>query len=1016
MSFLSARTRLLSTSAFVGVAMAVGGQAMAADAAADSSSTVQELVITGSRIPSTNISSVQPIQIITSRSLDQHGYTNIADALNQLPGSGVGITPNGDQSTFGTGRNYINLFNLGSNRTLTLVNGRRFVGANGASLFTGASPGGQVDLNTIPTAFIDRIDVVQATGASVYGSDAISGVINIILKDKFEGVEADAQYGNSSRHDYPDYRVRLSVGHDFFDGRLNLAMNFEWNKTAALDYTQRPWSAAQYTFASNPLNTSSSDGIPANIVITPRTIPELTAGGLIYKSNSISLSQLVTIADPAHPGQTVKAQLTSGSLLAPYDPGTFYQASVAAGGQGLSLAPLTSLETPIDRKLVTLLGRWEITPHIRLHGQAFFTGYDSTEPTNQPIYNSGLFGGISGNLAFNINNPFLPAATVAALQAASPGQQTFYLARASTDLVGRNAVVSQTRSYDLALNLEGDFRAMDRNFRWNVAVSQGRTWGFFDQPSINQTKFALAFDAVTDPATGKAACNFLVNPPPPPAANASAAVKAAYAANVAAAPGCQPLNLFGYGASSQAALDYIAADFREDMVVLQRDVEANFGGEALKLPAGPWSFNVGAEYRWEQSKFLPNDNALNGVGRSVAIAKVVGGFDTKEVYVETRLPVFGGSFSLPYGFRSGELNASYRWVDNSLTGKDIAWTYGGSLEVYKGVSLRASRSQTFRAPAITELFLPTSSVFSTATDPCDKANITTGINPAVRTANCQAAFQALGLPANYQLTSNVQVATVQGTTGGNAQLKNEIGHSWTYGIVLSPKFIPNLTVSADYVHIDLTGAISSFTLTQILQTCYDGPANGPACSRFTRDSQGQITGFQSGFVNAGYTKFAGVSVVINYETDVNQIPLLKQVGDAGHLGATLRMFQTRRLQTSVLGTGADLSDTEGTIGIPRWNDQLDVRYSVGKFHGSWTMHYLSSSLYGRTNTIENRFPLSVGNYYTHDFNVSYDITPNVQARAGIDNVTDSAPPYPTVSPGVYDEIGRFGFVGLKVRY
>jgi iron complex outermembrane recepter protein len=1016
MSFSSARTRLLSTSAFVGVVLAMGGQAMAADAAADSSATVGELVITGSRIPSTNLTSVQPIQIITSKSLDQHGYTNVADAINQLPGSGLGITPNGDQNSFGTGRNYINLFNLGSNRTLTLVNGRRFVGANAASLFTGASPGGQVDLNAIPTAFIDRIDVVQATGASVYGSDAISGVINIILKDKFEGVEADVQYGNSSRNDYPVYRARISAGHDFFDGRLNLAVNFEWNKTTELKYTDRPWTAAQYAFANNPANTSSSDGIPGQIVITPRTIPELTAGGLIYKSNSISLSQLVTIADPAHAGQFVKAQLAPDSTLVPYDPGTFYQASIAAGGQGLSLAPLTSLETPLDRKLVTMIGRLEITPHIRLHGQVFVTGYDSVEPANQPIYNSGLFGGVSGNQPFNINNPFLPASTKAALAAAAPGQTTFYLARASTDIVGSNPVVSQTRSYDIAFNLEGDFEAWNRKFLWNVAASQGRTWGFFDQPSINQTKFALAVDAVTDPATGKPGCNFVVNPPAPPAANASDAVKAAYAANVAAAPGCQALNLFGYGASSQAARDYISADFRDDFVVLQRDVEANFGGELVRLPAGPWSFNVGAEYRWEQSKFLPNDNALNGVGRSVAIAKVIGSFDTKEIYGETRIPVFGGDFSLPIGFRSGELNGSYRWVDNSLTGKDVAWTYGGTLEVYKGVSVRASRSQTFRAPAIAELYLPASSLFSTATDPCDKNNIGNGPNPATRTANCQAAFQALGLPANYQLTSNVQSFTVQGTSGGNPFLKNEIGHSWTYGMVLTPQFIPGLTVSADYVHIDLTGAISSFSLSSILSTCYDAPGQGPACGRFTRDSQGQITGFASGFVNAGYTKFAGVSIVIGYETDVNQIPLLKQLENAGHLGMTLRMFQTKRLLTSVLGTGADLSDTEGTIGIPRWNDQLDLRYSRGPLHASWTMHYLSESLYNRTYTTETRAPLSVGNYYTHDLNVSYDITHHINARVGIDNITDSAPPYPTVSPGVYDQIGRFFFVGLNVKY
>lgn len=1000
MSVQIAHARLFSTTALVGAVLTfgVGGQAAAAtDTAADSTS-VTELVITGSRIPSTNLTSVQPIQIITSKSLDAHGYTNVADALNQLPGSGLGITPNGDQSSFGTGRNYINLFNLGSNRTLTLVNGHRFVGANAASIFTGASPGGQVDLNAIPTAFIDRIDVVQATGASVYGSDAISGVINIILKDKFEGVEGDVQYGNAGRGDYPVYRARISVGHDFLDGRLNLGLNFEWNKTTELKYTDRPWSAAQYAFANNPANTSSSDGIPGQIVITPRTIPELTQGGLIYKSNSISLSQLVTIADPAHPGQFVKAQLAPDSTLTTYDPGTFYQASIAAGGQGLSLAPLTSLQTPLDRKLVTLIGKLEITPHVRLHGQVFVTGYDATEPANQPIYNSGLFGGISGNLAFSTSNPFLPASTKAALAVAAPGQTTFYLARASTDLVGSNPVVSQTRSYDIALNLEGDFEAWDRKFIWNIAASQGRTWGFFDQPSINQKKFTYAFNAVSD-GTGKTVCAVsLTNSTDPDAA------------------GCAPLNLFGFGAASQAAKDYIRQDYRDDFFLLQRDVEANFGGEALHLPAGPWSFNVGAEYRWEKSVFTPNAAAQAGLGRSVAIAPVTGSYDTKEIYLETRVPVFGPNFHLPYIFQAGELNASYRWVDNSFTGKSVAWTYGGTMQVFQGVSLRASRSQTFRAPSIVELKLTPSSLFSTATDPCDKNNIGNGPSPATRTTNCQAAFAALGLPSNYQLTSNVQSFTVQGKSGGNEDLKNEIGHSWTYGLVLSPQFIPGLTVSADYIHIDLAGAISSFSLTSILSTCYDSPGQGPACSRFTRNNQGQITDFQSGFVNAGYTRFAGVSMVIGYEFDVKSVPLFRTMDDPGHIGMTLRMFQTKRLQTSVLGTGADLSDTEGTIGIPRWNDQLDIRYSHGRFRGSWTTHYQSSTIYNRTFTTETRSPLGVASYYTHDLNVSYDITHHINARFGIDNITDQGPPYPTISPGTYDEIGRFFFVGLNVKY
>ena len=439
----------------------------------------------------------------------------------------------------------------------------------------------------------------------------------------------------------------------------------------------------------------------------------------------------------------------------------------------------------------------------------------------------------------------------------------------------------------------------------------------------------------------------------------------------------------------------------------------------MQLPAGPWSFNLGYEYRKELSSFTPNLNSQNGVGRSAAIALIPpSGYHTNEFSVETRVPIFSDDFNLgaPF-FKHAEFTGSYRWVSNSLAGKNTAWSFGANWEIVPGITLRGSKSQTFRAPAITELFLPLSTSFTTAADPCDKTRINSGPNPTSRAANCAAAFVALGLPANYQLTSNVQSFTVQGLTGGNSALKNEIASSWTYGFVLAPSFIPGFTLTADYVHIDLSKAIVNFSLASILSTCYDSPVPPSAvCARFTRDNQAQVTSFSSGFVNAGYTRFAGESLTAAYTFDVNALPMVQTDSNAGRIGLNLRVFHTRRLQTSVSGTGFDLSDTEGTIGVARWTGQFDFRYARGPFKWSWTTHYIGESLFDRTFTGENRAQLTVAAYYLHDTVLAYDINKHFTARVGVNNVADTAPPYPTTGIGVYDQIGRFWFVGVNAKY
>jgi len=987
---------------------------------------VGEIVVTGSRIPRADLTSVQPIQVLTAESMDRRGFTNVADALNEIPSAGIPISPIGDQGSFGTGRNFINLFNLGSNRTLVLVNGRRFVGGNPASIFTGANAGGQVDLNSIPTGLVDRIETIQAGGSAVYGSDAIAGVINIITKTEYNGVEVDGQYGISDRSDAESWRGRILGGRKFLDDKLSLTGSYEYNETSALAFTDRPVTARQIVFANNPANTGGTDNIPGSILYQNRRIPELTAGGLPWRNAGATLANQLSIVDPNNPAARVFAQFAPNGNLVPYNQGQFIQASIASGGDGLNLAQLSSLQSPVKRHVANGFAKYDVTDHIRLTGELLYAKATSVEPFNQPIFNSSLFGGTSAPLQFSTFNPFLSAATRAQILSqptplpadpAHPGEVLFFLDRASTD-IGSNKTSSEAETWRGVLNLEGDGEISGHNYFWNVSGNWGKNNGTFQSPNIDQSKFVQAINATKD-ATGAIVC-------------ADAAARAA---------GCQPLNLFGLGARSQAALNYVQVQFVSEFELKQTDYQANFGGDLWQLPAGAWKASVGYEYRKEESSFQPNDPQRLGIGRSAAITAISGGYHTNELYAETTLPVFGRDFNYPL-MRRLEFDGSYRKIDNSVAGNDKAWQYGVRWYPIDDLLIRAQKGRSFRAPAITETSLPTATSFFTATDPCDKNNINAGPNPAARAAACQADFVKLGLPANFQLTSQVQAATVQGTTSGNPTLKNEVAEQVTVGAVYQPHQVPGLELHADWLHINLTNAIANFNLTSILQVCYDSPSRpADACNRFVRGAAstgaraGQIlssgeptagNGPSTGFINAGYTHFEGLTMGGSYHVDLTDWGAKWFDGNPGQIQAKTEIFHLKRLETSVTGLGFDLNRDHGEIGAPKWSYNFQIEYLRDPFTVTWVTNYLSRSKFNNDFTNETRAPLTVAPYYLHDLTFTVDLTKwaemahvgfsRAEARFIVKNVFDSEPPYGTTGIGVYDVIGRYYQFGLTGRF
>jgi outer membrane receptor protein involved in Fe transport len=994
---------------------------------------VGEIVVTGSRIPRTELTSVQPIQVITAETMDRRGFTNVADALNEIPSAGVPISPIGDQGGFGTGRNFVNIFNLGSQRTLVLVNGRRFVGGNPASIFTGANPGGQVDLNSIPTGLVDRIETVQAGGSAVYGSDAIAGVINIITKTEYEGVEVDGQYGISDRSDAQSWRGRILGGRKFLDDKLSLSGSYEYNETEALAFTDRPWTAQQLTFANNPANTGPTDNIPGQIIFPNRRVPELTTGGLPWRNAGFTLANQLTIPDPTNPAARIAAQFAPDGTLVPYIQGQFLQPSVASGGNGLNLAELSSLQSPVKRHVANAFAKYELTPNIKISAELLYAHADAVEPFNQPIFNSSLFGGNSGPLQFSTANPFLSPQARAAIRAqptplpadpAHPGDVLFFLDRASTD-IGSNKTTSTSETWRGVLAIDGDGVFAEHHYFWNASANFGKNDGNFQSPNIDQSKFVQAINATKD-ATGAVVC-------------ADATARAA---------GCQPLNLFGLGARSQAALNYVQVQFVTDFEIKQTDYQANFGGDIWQLPAGAWSAVVGYEYRKEESDFEPNTPQRLGIGRSAAITPINGSFHTDELYAETTIPVFGKDFNFPL-MRRLEFDGAYRSIDNNVAGHDKAWQYGVRWYPFDDLLIRAQKSRSFRAPSVTETSLPTATAFFTANDPCDHSNINAGPNPAARAAACAADFQALGLPANFSLTSQVQSATVQGTASGSSTLKNEIGQQYTIGGVYQPHWVPGLELHGDWIHIDLTNAIFNFNLTSILQVCYDSP-NRPAdaCRRFQRGTAtgsrpGQIlsagdvgangvvsAGPSTGFINAGFIHFEGLTAGASYRLNFEDFGAHWFDNNPGRIDWKWDIYHVKRLETSVTGLGFDLNRDQGEIGTPKWSYNMQTEYIRDPFTATWTVNYQARSKFNNDFTNETRAPLTVAPYYVHDLALTWDLSKwaeqahlgftGASARFIVHNLFDTAPPFgaETSANGIasYDQIGRYYEIGLTGRF
>lgn len=958
-----------------------------------------EVVVTGSRIARPDLDRLQPTISVGAQEFDQRGYIDVGQALSELPAFGVQPSSAANQQgSFGVGQSFVDLYGLGSQRTLVLVDGRRFVSASTASLNSATAntplggPGQQVDLNTIPTKLIDRVETISVGGAPIYGADAIAGTVNIILKKDFEGVDVDAQAGLSGHDDAWNERLRVLAGKNFFDGRGNVTAVAELTKEDGLVGTRRSIYSSGIGFLA-----PATPGKYSTVLTPDNVVPAVNYGGIpmvddgfVYGATSLGLPPSPTGSYGITNGAGQVLAWGNSSNLQPYNLGTASGNPVfAVGGDGLRLGQTSNLLSPTERINVDVLGNFKITDSVKFFSEGWFSETHATALLQQPAYNSGLFGAAGsapGDFIVSVNNPFLSTtdrnliqSQLLAYQAAVdalPGKQQgvflangwnpnqFYVSRASIDLEDGRATNSQVLARGVA-GLQGTFAVAAHDFNWEVAANYGSVRNTSDQSSYVFQNLQNALNATTNGAGQIVCAGTPVNAPTSTGSSS-----------------CAPLNIFGVGSPSPAALAYVTHLAEAVSTNTQRDLTAHVGGGLFHLPAGDIKLDLGFENRRESAKFAPDSFYTQDLGQATVTA-VEGAYITNEISAEGLLPIFAPDMDIPLAHRV-EIEGAARRVKNSIAGDSTTWTEGMRWEPTQDFQLRANRTKSIRAPSVTELFLPSATSFQFANDPCDKNYSDQGLDPATRQRNCRAA----GIdPTTF--TSNVVNATAQGTTSGNGRLVSEVADSRTYGIVLHPRWVPHLNVSVDYVNIKLDSAIESLTLVQILDACYDstGYPGDAACQQFKRNAAGQITSFQAGYVNAGLLDFIGIQAGIEYSFDLPYA--------IGKMDWRANYLDTRKLVT-VIGSAAPVI-YNGQLGTPTSKASVEMLYTKGPVSFDWQGIFIGSSLFSNTDTPTSKDYLGVAPWWVFNSTLGYQINKSFKMQLIVDNVFDKEPPFPALA-------------------
>jgi len=1011
----SLRERLLASSMICGAALAGLSATPASAAAAADAATgeVSEIVVTGTRIPSPNLTSIAPVTTVGASDIKAEGITRIEDITNSLPqvfaGQGSMI------SNGATGTATVNLRGLGPSRTLVLIDSRRLGPGDPAAV--------SADLNFIPAALVERVDVLTGGASATYGADAVAGVVNFIMLKNFEGVRLDAQYSgyqhsnhegaiqavlrdaqahatdprqfafpSGSSWDGEGSEVSLVIGANAPDGKGNITAYATYRQNNQILEGNRDFSACS-------LNSGS---------------PDFAAGGGCGGSST------------AFPARVGSNNTTTGQVAQVVDPLTFNTFRPRTGADVFNFAPQNFFVRPDERYSLGAFAHYEIAPWATAYMDAMFMDDRSTAQ----IGAGGIF---AGTFSINCANPLLSDQEKRQLipVGGNPanGQTCFNTPQGIfTDTVGRRLVTGEAggritdirhTDYRIVVGMRGDLGKnwnYDGYLEYSANQLNTQQGGNFNSNRIQQSLLVV----------GTAA-----NPVCAPGADA----------------GCVPLNIFTAQSISPAALKFLAANSfatgNTNERVASIALTGKLGDYGIK---SPWASDgvgvaLGAEYRREHLDSTADFLATNGLvdGNGAASPPVNGGFDVYELFGEARVPLIN---DMPFA-KSIALELGYRFSNYSSIGNTNTYKVAGDWEVIDGLRLRAGYNRAVRAPDVNELFGPQNVALDGTQDPC--AGLKPG-DPLVQT--CATVFhlttqQVLNIEKNSANQYN-------GQFGGNPNLKPEISDTYTAGVVWQPSFVPGLNLSVDYFNIKVDQFIGTIGANLILNQCVT--TQNPFFCNLVHREPGNNSLFidPTGFVvdttqNTGSLKTTGVDINVSYRTDLERLGL----GDNGGLSFSLVGTWLDHLDTQPLPNGPAFN-CKGLFGTvcgtpnPEWRHKLRVTWTTPYSYGDWIKSLSFSAqwrYYGKVTLDAFNSDPQLNNpglqYDTDrafssrsylDLTANFTVHNNLNFRAGVQNVFDKDPPIVGSSncpgvvcnggtfPQVYDALGRYVFVGLTADF
>lgn len=950
MTVRAALDRLLVESGLIVRSFAGGVAIIDVDGTAPDAPPPPTIVVTGYRTADPDQAAMVPQRSVPIEEAERLGRVTLHDALMREPAiaAGGGLTSAFGQS-WDAGIATVSLRSLGASRSLALVDGRRRVAGSARST--------AIDINMIPAAMVERVEIT--TGASpLHGADAVAGTVNIVTRQRVEGLTVSGISGVSQRGDAGSRSLSLAVGTGFDDGRGSVGLGGTYSEIDPLVFGQRYQSYVNSV--ANPANTGADDGIPDRVTVGDfRQIYYAYQPSFFFAGNSYLID---------------RGTLRAAAYTTPLYAGEF---SYGEGGDGRNLRDRDQLRGGLAALAVLARVQYQFDGGLRYEGgvdaaRSLYRGIAGIplhRDDSRPTWLNGAGGAVA-----RLDNPLLPAALRDFMLA--NGLETLAISRTYGNFpLMREA--HDRRSLTMTHSLSGPLTA---RMTWKAWVQYGRASDAVATSDIPRVAhWVAAREVVADPATGAPICR-------------DAAARAA---------GCVPLDIFSEAPPSAALKAYVLGSRHEDRTTSQTLFGAETSGPVVALPGGDAALLVGLEHR--RDTLVTRDDPQMASAFSIGL----GGFPAHpDLDAASKVSELYGRVTVPLLRRRPlahrlEAEGSFRYSHHSAAGDMMGWQFAGAWSPVAGLAFRAARARSVRAPDFGELHEPAVvRELGSISDPCEAADYFQ--NPT-RIANCR----ALGIVdplVDFKLGPYV-------TTEGNPELAPETANSLTLGLMLEPRFLPRFKAAIDYWDIAIADAIVQYSDRQVMSLCVDLPTiDNVFCRAIDRDpGDHHVDAIRIRQVNAARMHARGVDLSASYGSMLGSGTL--------RLGVTGSYLLRQRIKT-IDGVAAGNIDNAGDWRHPRFRATMLATYALGALSVSLDTRFVSSgkldaSAQSAEAYDENRIPPVVYN----DLSVRAAVSSKMEFGAGVNNIFDTSPPYiySVYNNGtLYDTVRRYYYVVAKL--